>query len=434
MVGPRCTKGKSCGATCIDARERCNLELGPLVSPALGKASMTLGALFNQGIAAGKERAPSVPPDLKAQLAALGGGQPKQPSKPNEYAKFNTEQLQGKRKAAWALGKDDKVAQIDAELARRGAKAPTMRANSGPAPTGNTKWAREDAGDFDKNFKIYKRIRGDADMINWDESVRKGYKLGEGSYGTVLQVGDKAYKRGLLGANEAEIMRRAGEAGLGPKLLGAEIATKTYTANGTDIHPGRLAMTMVKGRELGDVSPNNRLGKDTAADTYWKALAGLHRMGISHNDAHPHNLMVDDTGKGRWVDFGLARANPKAALNEALGSFVKGAGTSRESGNWQTARWDVTGIPRYQELRRSGLNPKEARIQLEKEHPGLGRVVGNLPAVMSTLKNMGLSTSQISNMMNTEIRSPDSVYQSGPWAKMTDTQAQSLLNTLYDGI
>ena len=434
MVGPRCTKGKSCGATCIDARERCNLELGPLVSPALGKASMTLGGLFNQGIAAGKERAPSVPPDLKAQLAALGGGQPKQPSKPNEYAKFNTEQLQGKRKAAWALGKDDKVAQIDAELARRGAKAPTMRANSGPAPTGNTKWAREDAGDFDKSFKIYKRIRGDADMIDWDESVRKGYKLGEGSYGTVLQVGDKAYKRGLLGVNEAEIMRRAGEAGLGPKLLGAEIATKTYTANGTDIHPGRLAMTMVKGRELGDVNPGNRLGKDTAADVYWKALAGLHRMGIAHNDAHPHNLMVDDTGKGRWVDFGLARANPKAALNEALGSFVKGAGTSRQSGNWQTARWDVTGIPRYQELRRSGLNPKEARIQLEKEHPGLGRVVGNLPAVMSTLKNMGLSTSQISDMMNTEIRSPDSVYQSGPWAKMTDTQAQSLLNTLYDGI
>ena len=434
MRGPRCTKGKSCGATCIDARERCNLELGPLVSPAVGKASMTLGALFNQGIKAGKERAPSVPSDLKRQLAALGGPAPKQPSKPNEYEKFNTDQLQGKRKAAWALGKDDKVAQIDAELARRGAKAPTMQANSGPAPTGNTKWAREDAGDFDKSFKIYKRIRGDASMIDWDESIRKGYKLGEGSYGSVIQVGDKAYKRGLLGANEADIMRRVGAAGLGPKLLGAEIATKTYTANGVDVHPGRLAMTMVKGRELGDVTPGNRLGKDTAADVYWKSLAGLHRMGIAHNDAHPHNLMVDDQGKGRWVDFGLARANPKAALNEALGSFAKGAGTDKQSGNWQTARWDVTGIPRYQELRASGLNPKEARIQLEKEHPALGRVVGNLPAVMSTLKNMGLTTNQIGQMMNTEIRSPDSAYRAGPWAKLNDTQAQSLLNKLYDGI
>jgi len=35
--GKRCTKGKSCGATCIDARERCVLELGPLLAEAVGK-------------------------------------------------------------------------------------------------------------------------------------------------------------------------------------------------------------------------------------------------------------------------------------------------------------------------------------------------------------------------------------------------------------
>lgn len=33
-----CTIGKSCGATCIDAQERCNLELGPLVSESMRKA------------------------------------------------------------------------------------------------------------------------------------------------------------------------------------------------------------------------------------------------------------------------------------------------------------------------------------------------------------------------------------------------------------
>jgi len=38
----RCTKGKSCGATCIDPRERCVLELGPLVSPEMGKVSNML--------------------------------------------------------------------------------------------------------------------------------------------------------------------------------------------------------------------------------------------------------------------------------------------------------------------------------------------------------------------------------------------------------
>ena len=40
--GARCTKGKSCGATCIDPRERCVLELGPLVSPEMGKVSNML--------------------------------------------------------------------------------------------------------------------------------------------------------------------------------------------------------------------------------------------------------------------------------------------------------------------------------------------------------------------------------------------------------
>ena len=41
-MAKRCTKGKSCGATCIDARERCELELGPLVSPSLSKVTNML--------------------------------------------------------------------------------------------------------------------------------------------------------------------------------------------------------------------------------------------------------------------------------------------------------------------------------------------------------------------------------------------------------
>lgn len=42
MIKKGCRKGKSCGATCIDPRERCVLELGPLVSPAMGKVSNML--------------------------------------------------------------------------------------------------------------------------------------------------------------------------------------------------------------------------------------------------------------------------------------------------------------------------------------------------------------------------------------------------------
>ena len=34
----RCSLGKSCGATCIDAQERCVLEFGPEASESLTKA------------------------------------------------------------------------------------------------------------------------------------------------------------------------------------------------------------------------------------------------------------------------------------------------------------------------------------------------------------------------------------------------------------
>lgn len=48
-MAKRCTKGKSCGATCIDARERCELELGPLVSPSLSKVTNMLESRKGSG-------------------------------------------------------------------------------------------------------------------------------------------------------------------------------------------------------------------------------------------------------------------------------------------------------------------------------------------------------------------------------------------------
>ena len=40
--GKMCTRGKSCGATCIDAQERCVLELGPVINTQLSKLQQAL--------------------------------------------------------------------------------------------------------------------------------------------------------------------------------------------------------------------------------------------------------------------------------------------------------------------------------------------------------------------------------------------------------
>ena len=398
MAGKRCTRGKSCGATCIDRSERCNLELGPLVSPAVGKASATLGALFNQGIQAGKqERAASVPPDLKAALAGLGGGA--------------------------------------APVA-----SPSPQKTPGSSATGNTQWARGDAEDFDKTFKIYKRIRGEADMVDWDETIKNGKKIGEGSFGTVLRVGDVAHKRGEVGGQEAEVIKRVGEAGIGPRLLGAEISTKQREGFGVDLHNGRIAMSVVPGKELGEVNADTMISGKKASDIYWKSMADLHRLGIAHNDAHPFNLMVDDTGKGRWVDMGLAQPSPRAALAEAMGVFkerkggdaISVPGNAGGQGNWQTQDWDATGAKSAQRaFDRGGQTWKDYK----ERFPVAGRIWENHERVVRKLEQKGMDVNEINSMIAHGIRSPLNSYdKSDGFSKISDTEAQRLLNTLYDGI
>jgi len=44
--------------------------------------------------------------------------------------------------------------------------------------TGNTKWAREDAKDFDGAFSIGKKIKGLKESFNWAETHAKGLKAG----------------------------------------------------------------------------------------------------------------------------------------------------------------------------------------------------------------------------------------------------------------
>ena len=71
--GRMCRKGKACGATCINRQMRCVLELGPLIQTGLKKAtsiiSKNAGDIFARNVQ--QNRAPSVPSDMKRELAAL---------------------------------------------------------------------------------------------------------------------------------------------------------------------------------------------------------------------------------------------------------------------------------------------------------------------------------------------------------------------------
>ena len=330
------------------------------------------------------------------------------------------------------------------------------KANYISPATGNTRFARNDAVDSDRNLGLAIRL-GDKNYDGWRDSYGSGsQKVGEGSFGTVIRNPDGTFvKRGAVSSTEAQLIKRLGEANLGPKLIAADINGKHeyMDARGVNMRDGRIAMTAVAGSPMGQVNPYVRRAGEFVPNIYWKAMADIHRLGIAHNDAHIDNILIDDKGKGRWVDLGLAQSSPKAALAEALGTFKppagKPTGRARETptpkssnssnyypsgtktGNWQTRRWGATGI---QTLESYQNQPAKLR-QFKKEMPVLGKIVDNLGGVNSTLREKyGMSNQDIADIYAQGIRSPLSSYTKGAWAKMTDQQAQELLNQLYEGV
>jgi hypothetical protein len=319
------------------------------------------------------------------------------------------------------------------------------RLDNSPA-SGNTRWARNEAVDSDRNLGKVLRV-GDKNYNGWKDSYGTGStKVGEGSFGTVIKNPDGTFvKRGAVSSTEAQLIKRLGEANLGPKLIAADINGKHeyMDAKGVNMRDGRIAMTAVEGSPLGNGNLYIRRGGEFPPNIYWRAMAELHRLGIAHNDAHIENILVDGKGKGRWVDLGLAQSSPKAALAEALGTFKPPTSSGRKAavssnsdsgfdkGNWQTRRWQATGIPSLEIVKK---DPKQLR-QFKETMPALGRVVDNLGAVNSAMKDKyGLTPKDITSIYEHGIRSPLSSYTKGAWGKMTDQQAQELLNQLYEGV
>ena len=305
--------------------------------------------------------------------------------------------------------------------------------------SGGTKWWSDSYGDdeFDiEEAQMFDRQLGQGPLRRvgskkfngWDGSYEPDVEfMGQGSYGTVVKNPDGTFvKRGAISETEPDLIRTLGKKDLGPKLIAADVNGNHdwHSEDFVKIRNGRIAMTEVPGYTMGNISHDSTLAGKPASDVYWKTLGDLHRLGIAHNDAHVNNIMVDDNGKGRWVDLGLAQRSPKAALAEALGSFS--AAQDGWSGNWQTRRWDATGIPEWER--------KGNTASFKKKNPNLSRIVENRAKVFNQLHDYGLTVNDYAKMTDTPIRSPLDTYKEGPWAKLTDEQAQNLINTLYDGI
>jgi serine/threonine protein kinase len=186
---------------------------------------------------------------------------------------------------------------------------------------------------------------------------------------------------------------------------------------------GRIAMSVVPGKQLMDMSSTRKIGNTTAGDAYWAARASLHRLGVAHNDMHPGNLLIDKTGKGRWVDMGLAQDSPRAALAEALGVMRRPPKSEEVGrGDWQGRNWGgETGLDNFTIRSNAPVNLRTMQSNHETK-------------VLPFLRSKGLDNDEIGEVMTLGIRAKPSQYTTGGFAKLSDADALQAINLLYTGV
>ena len=158
-------------------------------------------------------------------------------------------------------------------------------------------------------------------------------RLGEGGFGEVYEAWDTRLQRSVAiktirrgGPDGADLVR---EARLAASLRHAAFV-KMHAAGE---HAGRqfIVMELVHGRTLKQIL---QAGAVALADTLdWAgqvaaAMRAAHASGLVHGDIKPSNLMVEDDGRVRILDFGLAlRQDALATETVALGSTASSSGT-----------------------------------------------------------------------------------------------------------
>lgn len=79
-----------------------------------------------------------------------------------------------------------------------------------------------------------------------------------------------------------------------------------------DFHGDRpfLVMEHIRGRNLKQYAEQERPSPRKSAvllASLARTLETVHARGITHRDIKPHNILIDETGRPYWIDFGLAK-------------------------------------------------------------------------------------------------------------------------------
>lgn len=153
--------------------------------------------------------------------------------------------------------------------------------------------------------------------------------LGRGGMAFVWRARERATERDVAikwvpaSAPEALRKRFQREARAVAKLRHPHIVT--VLSAGETAAGSWIAMELVDGFPLSFALEEKALGRNALVDVIAKvarALAAAHDAGILHRDVKPANILVDQHGEPRLVDFGLARFEESDGLTPLTGTGV----------------------------------------------------------------------------------------------------------------
>ncbi|MFO0657840.1 MAG: serine/threonine-protein kinase [Polyangia bacterium] len=139
--------------------------------------------------------------------------------------------------------------------------------------------------------------------------------LGQGGMGAVYKAYDPSLQRTvaikvMLGQNPEFLARFEREARAVAKLSHPNVV-QVYDFGRDEQGNPYFVMELLSGRSLDSLlKEKGPLPNAKVADVLRQAADGLqaaHAVGIVHRDVKPHNLMLDDGGNVKIVDFGIAR-------------------------------------------------------------------------------------------------------------------------------
>jgi serine/threonine protein kinase len=164
--------------------------------------------------------------------------------------------------------------------------------------------------------KIYERFLRDILDISGESRYKMIEKLGAGSMGVVYKAEDTVLKRTValkmltntLFENKFDLLKLKEEAYITAKLSHQNIVT-IYDIG--EIPQGHfISMEFIEGENLWNIIARNK--KLTFSHILYitrgllNALDYSHRMGITHRDIKPQNIMINMEGEIKIVDFGIA--------------------------------------------------------------------------------------------------------------------------------